>query len=766
MSVLGLSNHGMMPVSRMAQPSVLLTAIDAGAHMTLKTRIFLLAPLAILGMLVVGSIFYFGQTVEQGYRADLGEIQDLYTLDQDLEMSLLQARRAEKDFLLRKRESDVSQHAEVAAAAEAQIQRLQTLATKAFPAELDRQVATLDTGFKRYVATFDQLAGKVRLLGLDEESGLQGSLRDAVKEAESVLETLDQPELNVKMLMMRRHEKDFIMRVDDKYVGRLNDRVAEFKQFPATLFGSSGKRDEVSSLIDSYQSDFQKFATATLEERELRSQLSNAYAEIEPVLAEIRSFLTERRDATTKELATATASIGKLVVLVTGIAIVIIGLVAILVARSVGKPLAATVAALQALARGETGVVIEGRERKDEIGGIAVAFDACQALAVEKARREQEEANARDAADRQRREEEARRDAERQRNLESAIGALDNALGQLADGDLTAHISQPFAGELDSLRTSFNKSVEKLSGTLNEISDNTDSIFAHSQEMRSAVDDLSKRTEQQAAALEESSAALEQISSTVKSSADRSQDANLKVSEAKSASDASTRVVADAVEAMGNIKGASEEISKIIGVIDEIAFQTNLLALNAGVEAARAGEAGKGFAVVAQEVRELAQRSATAAKEIKTLIGKSSEAVDSGVDLVKETGSSLATIAGLVSEINEHIHSIATAAKEQSTGLQEVSSAVSQMDQVTQQNAAMVEETTAVTHRLSDEATNLTSLVQRFQLAEAGRKASGPVAAAAAPAARPSPARQMVSKVRQAFGSNGSAAVKQDWSEF
>jgi methyl-accepting chemotaxis protein len=734
--------------------------------MTLKTRIFLLAPLAILGMLVVGSIFYFGQTVEQGYRADLGKIQDLYTLDQDLEMSMLQARRAEKDFLLRKRETDVSQHAEVASAAEAQIQRLQSLATTAFPAELDRQVAALDSGFKRYVATFDQLAEKVRLLGLDEESGLQGSLRDAVKEAETVLETLDQPELNVKMLMMRRHEKDFIMRVDDKYVGRLNDRVAEFKQFPVTLFGSTGKRDDVSSLIDSYQSDFQKFATATLEERELRSQLSNAYTEIEPVLAEIRSFLTERRDATTQELATATASISKLVVLVTGLAIVIIGLVAILVARSVGKPLAATVAALQALARGETGVVIEGRERKDEIGGIAVAFDACQELAVEKARREQEEANARDAAERQRREEEARRDAERQRNLESAIGALDNALGQLADGDLTAHISQPFVGELDSLRTSFNSSVEKLSETLNEITDNTDSIFAHSQEMRSAVDDLSKRTEKQAAALEESSAALEQISSTVKSSADRSQDANLKVSEAKTASDASTRVVSDAVEAMGNIKGASEEISKIIGVIDEIAFQTNLLALNAGVEAARAGEAGKGFAVVAQEVRELAQRSASAAKEIKTLIGKSSAAVDSGVDLVKETGTALGTIAGLVSEINEHIHSIATAAKEQSTGLQEVSSAVSQMDQVTQQNAAMVEETTAVTHRLSDEATNLTSLVQRFQLAKAGRKASGPVAAAPASAAQPSPARQMVNKVRQAFGSGRSAAAEQQWSEF
>jgi methyl-accepting chemotaxis protein len=751
--------------------------------MTLRTRIFLLAPLAILGMLLVGSIFYFGERVEQAHRTDLDTIQNLYILDQDLEMSMLQARRAEKDFLLRKRETDVSRHAEVAAAAEAQIQRMQTLASDGFASEMDQRVAALDTGFERYVAVFGQLAEKVRMLGLDEETGLQGSLRDAVKQAESVLETVDQPELTVKMLMMRRHEKDFIMRVDEKYVGRLNDRVAEFKQFPTALFGSTAKRDEVFSLIDSYQSDFQKFATATLEERDLRSQLSASYAEIEPVLAEIRTFLTERRDATARELAASRASIGQLVIIVTGLAMLIIGAVAILVARSVGKPLAATVAALQALARGETGVVIEGRDRKDEIGGIAVAFDACQALAVEKARREQEEANARDAADRQRREETARQDEERKLNLETAIGALDNALGRLADGDLTAHISEPFVGELDSLRTSFNSSVEKLSETLHEITHNTDSIFGHSQEMRSAVDDLSKRTEQQAAALEESSAALEQISSTVKSSADRSQDANLKVSEAKTASDASTRVVADAVQAMGNIKGASEEISKIIGVIDEIAFQTNLLALNAGVEAARAGEAGKGFAVVAQEVRELAQRSATAAKEIKTLIGKSSEAVDSGVDLVRETGTALGTIAGLVSEINEHIHSIATAAREQSTGLQEVSSAVSQMDQVTQRNAAMVEETTAVTHRLSDEATGLTSLVKRFQLAEAGsaaahgsasargsaqasRRVSGPAAAAPASVARPSPAHKMVNQVRQAFSSGGSAAAEQEWSEF
>ena len=105
----------------------------------------------------------------------------------------------------------------------------------------------------------------------------------------------------------------------------------------------------------------------------------------------------------------------------------------------------------------------------------------------------------------------------------------------------------------------------------------------------------------------------------------------------KADTETSSKIVKDAVAAMGQIEKASSEIAKIINVIDEIAFQTNLLALNAGVEAARAGEAGKGFAVVAQEVRELAQRSANAAKEIKDLITKSTNEVSVGVELVNRT---------------------------------------------------------------------------------------------------------------------------------
>jgi methyl-accepting chemotaxis protein len=243
---------------------------------------------------------------------------------------------------------------------------------------------------------------------------------------------------------------------------------------------------------------------------------------------------------------------------------------------------------------------------------------------------------------------------------------------------------------------------------------------------------------------------------------------------------------------MGRIEQASNEISKIINVIDEIAFQTNLLALNAGVEAARAGEAGKGFAVVAQEVRELAQRSASAAKDIKVLISKSGQAVAGGVSLVRETGKALSEISQQVNHINGHIAAIATGAREQSSGLGEINSAVNQMDQFTQKNAAMVEEATAVTHRLADSARALADMIGQFRMADhlsvtpmaspvptyaPVRRSAPPNTRATAPrpaetSARPvaSPARKMVGNLARAFNGGSSAPAANsstdNWEEF
>jgi methyl-accepting chemotaxis protein len=301
-------------------------------------------------------------------------------------------------------------------------------------------------------------------------------------------------------------------------------------------------------------------------------------------------------------------------------------------------------------------------------------------------------------------------------SIDLGLAETRRVVAALSEGDLTEAMRGQFQGAFAELQGNVNGTMHVLRSIVGEVRASIDLIRSGSGELRFASDDLAKRTEQQAAALEETSSALEEITAAVHQSTRTALEATRMVDEARRSTEQSSIVVDDAVAAMGRIEQASGEISKIINVIDEIAFQTNLLALNAGVEAARAGEAGKGFAVVAQEVRELAQRSAGAAKDIKSLITKSGEEVGIGVKLVTATGQALSSIRDHVIQINQSVHLIAGAAKEQSYKLQEVNTAVGQMDQFTQRNAAMVEETTASTNRLADDAVNLSRLISHFRI--------------------------------------------------
>ncbi|WP_374473133.1 PAS domain-containing methyl-accepting chemotaxis protein, partial [Phenylobacterium sp.] len=325
-------------------------------------------------------------------------------------------------------------------------------------------------------------------------------------------------------------------------------------------------------------------------------------------------------------------------------------------------------------------------------------------------------------------ERERREAAERQ---ELAMGRLAQGLSGLAEGDLTVRIDGEFPAEYGRVQTDFNAAIQRLSEVMGVIVETAGSIGAATGEIGQAADDLSKRTEQQAASLEETAAALDEITATVRKTAEGANHARDVVATARADAERSGEVVREAVSAMTGIEKSAQQISQIIGVIDEIAFQTNLLALNAGVEAARAGDAGRGFAVVASEVRALAQRSADAAKEIKTLISTSTQQVGEGVTLVGRTGEALERIVAQVSDITGVVTEIAASAQEQATGLAEVNTAVNQMDQVTQQNAAMVEQSTAASHALAQETHQLTELISRF-------KVDG-VAAKAAPAKRAEP---------------------------
>ncbi|MDQ0457042.1 methyl-accepting chemotaxis protein [Rhizobium paknamense] len=473
------------------------------------------------------------------------------------------------------------------------------------------------------------------------------------------------------------------------------------------------------------------------------------------------------------------------------IAFVVATLLMIFITGRIMRPLPRLTQTAVALAEGKS-VTVPDQDLKNEIGAMARALEIFRKNADEKLDLERTAAEARRLNEEERLAREAEKD-EDARRLRDCADALAAALHRLSDGDLTTRIEQQFTPELEPLRQDFNQSVATLSTAFARLRQEAVTIEASGNEMRSAAGDLAHRTEQQAASLEETSAALEQITGTVRSSSDRAQEASALAAEARVNTEGSSRVVSEAVQAMGRIEQASSEISKIINVIDEIAFQTNLLALNAGVEAARAGEAGKGFAVVAQEVRELAQRSANAAKDIKALITKSGEEVAGGVKLVRETGQALEAISEQVSRIDGFISAIAGSSREQTTGLQEINTSVNQMDQFTQKNAAMVEETTAVTHKLAESAVNLVGLIGQFKVADMGMGAApaasyqpashSPATPAskpaprqpasrikpAAPTNRPvaSPARSIMGKLAGAFGGGASnAASDANWEEF
>jgi methyl-accepting chemotaxis protein len=300
----------------------------------------------------------------------------------------------------------------------------------------------------------------------------------------------------------------------------------------------------------------------------------------------------------------------------------------------------------------------------------------------------------------------------------AVVADVGAGLSRLALGDLSFRLNNAFPGQYRQLQADFNAAMGELQAAMGVIDRNTHAIRGGVGEIAHASDDLARRTERQAATLEETAAALDEITATVRTSAETARTVRGLVGAAKTDAEGSSKVVHNAVEAMGAIERSSGQIGQIVGVIDEIAFQTNLLALNAGVEAARAGDAGKGFAVVAAEVRGLAQRSADAAKEIKALIANSNHEVSAGVDLVRRTGDALGRILEQVVEINGLVSGISTAAEQQATALQEVNTAVNHLDQVIQQNAAMVEQSTAATHALSRETDELAGLVSRFGTGE------------------------------------------------
>lgn len=299
----------------------------------------------------------------------------------------------------------------------------------------------------------------------------------------------------------------------------------------------------------------------------------------------------------------------------------------------------------------------------------------------------------------------------------AAVDVLGAALARLAEGDLSTPLGAvSFPAGLDDLRASHDLMIGRIGQSLARVQSLAVAVRDGSHEIAQASEELSSRTETQAATLEESAAAIGQLTESVRATAERALLAEQASRTNREGAELGAGIVSEVVSAMEEIERSSDQITRIIGVIDEIAFQTNLLALNAGVEAARAGDAGRGFAVVASEVRLLAQRASDSAREIKDLISESEAQVKKGSALVGRAGDSLSAIVQRATEAAGLVADIAKAAAEQASGLNEINVGINQLDQVTQQNSAVAEETTALATALLAKSEDLIAEFSAFRL--------------------------------------------------
>ncbi len=376
------------------------------------------------------------------------------------------------------------------------------------------------------------------------------------------------------------------------------------------------------------------------------------------------------------------------IVAVMVVATLIVVLIATKIIRSIAEPSNQVRAALVGFSQGNLGVPVEF-SGKNELG------EMCDALRTS------------------------------QKVLHSVIQDISETTGQMAKGNFDVELTATFPGDLAPIQQSVNQFVIRMSDTITNISQSASQVSAGSEQVSNSSQSLAQGATEQASAVEELAATINDISTSSKQTAASAEEAQTSVAQAGAQVNASNEYVKQLNVAMQNISGSSEEISKIIATIENIAFQTNILALNAAVEAARAGSAGKGFAVVADEVRNLASKSDEAAKATKDLIENSITAVREGADVVGKVTESLEQTTVLASGVSKLMDQVTEAVESQTTAISQITEGIDQISAVVQTNSATSEECAAASEELSSQANIMHQLMAEFKVGNRGSLGGG-----------------------------------------
>jgi methyl-accepting chemotaxis protein len=484
---------------------------------------------------------------------------------------------------------------------------------------------------------FAAVVANAHKIGLDENSGLQGSLRNSVHAIEEMLQSETDSGLEAAMLMMRRHEKDFFARLDRKYLDQMKNASGAFADRLAKSDLPAERQAVITGKLAAYQHDFAAAAEAALAQVTAIAGLSEIYAEVEPVRQGIETRASE--DSTTiaadsdRAMGLTASMINCGIILIAGI----VGALAWLIGRGIAKPLTGMARLMEKLARGELDIAIAETNRPDEIGTLArslLVFKDNAIAAKELAAAQEAEQHAK---------------TRRAQALESLTQRFEGKVSGLVEG-------------LSSAATEMGATAKSMSATAEETNRQAIAVSAASEQTSANVQTVASATEELAASIRE-------ISHRVSES---SQIAERAVKDAQHSDETIQELVADA-----------QKIGDVINLINDIASQTNLLALNATIEAARAGDAGKGFAVVASEVKSLAGQTARATSEIESQINHIQEATRRAVTAIQGIGTTIAEINGIASII-------AAAVEEQSAATQEISRNVQEAARGTEEVSANV----------------------------------------------------------------------------
>lgn len=405
----------------------------------------------------------------------------------------------------------------------------------------------------------------------------------------------------------------------------------------------------------------------------VRGESKAEYDKITQLTQELVTFNRQGASQSVENAAKVYSSTRMILLAIIAIAIIICIGAAVLITRSIVKPINRLITVADTLAVGDINVSVE-TNMKDEIGQLMASFDRMigsireQALATER----------------------------------------------MAAGDLTIDIK--VRSDRDLLGKKLAEMLDKNNEVLSNIAVASEQVAAGSKQVSDSSVALSQGATEQASSVEQLTASLEEISSQTKMNAQNANQANDLAETAKSNAVQGNQQMGDMLKAMEDINEASANISNVIKVIDDIAFQTNILALNAAVEAARAGQHGKGFAVVAEEVRNLAARSADAAKETTSMISSSIKKAEDGTKIARDTAGALNKIVDDIDKVATLIKEIAVASNEQATGIGQVNQGIMLVSQVVQTNSATSEESAAASEELSSQASFLKEMVGKFNL--------------------------------------------------